>query len=65
MQTVTAEYASQHLDDLIDQARGGEEIVIARAGMLIARLVPIDDWDEQHDEAHAPDEEVDEAFHGD
>jgi prevent-host-death family protein len=65
MQTVSPEYAAQHLPELIDRARGGEEIVIARVGTPIARLVPIDDRGAQQDEAHAPDEEVDEAFHGD
>ena len=65
MQTVTPEYAAQHLAELIEQARGGEEIVIAQGGTPIARLVPIDAWDAQQEEAHAPDEEVDEAFHGD
>jgi prevent-host-death family protein len=63
MQTFTPEYAAQHLVELIDRARRGEEIVIDQAGTPVVRLVPIDDWDE--DEAHAPDEEVDEAFHGD
>lgn len=65
MQTVTAEYAAQHLAELIDQARAGEEFVIVLGGTPVARLVRIDDWDAQQDEAHAPDEEVDEAFHGD
>jgi prevent-host-death family protein len=65
MQTLTPEYAAQHLAELIDRARGGEEIVIAQGGRPVVRLVPIDDWDEYQDEAHAPDEEVDEAFHGD
>ena len=65
MQTVTPEYAAQHLAELLDRARGGEDIVIADGSKPIARLVPIDDWDAQQDEAHAPDEEVDEAFHGD
>ncbi len=65
MQTVTLQYASRYLAELIDRARGGEEIVIAQGGVPIARLLPVDEWDGQHDEAHAPDEEVDEAFHGD
>lgn len=65
MQTVTPEYAAQHLAELIDRARDGEEIVIVQGGSPIARLVRTDDWDAQQDEAHAPDEEVDEAFHGD
>jgi prevent-host-death family protein len=65
MQTVTVEYAGQHLAELIDQAREGEEFVIVQGGTPVARLVRIDDLDAHQDEAHAPDEEVDEAFHGD
>jgi acetylornithine deacetylase/succinyl-diaminopimelate desuccinylase-like protein len=62
MQTVTSEYAAEHLEVLIEQVRGGADIVIARDGIPVARLVPIHGGD---DEAHAPDEEVDAAFHGD
>ena len=65
MQTGTRECASHHLGERIDQGRAGEEIIMARGGMPIARLVPVEDRAEQNDEAHAPDEEVDEAFHGD
>jgi len=65
MQTVTVEYAGQHLAELIDQAREGQEFVIVQGGTPVARLVRIDDWGAHQDEAHAPDEEVDEAFHGD
>ena len=62
MQTVTAEYAAEHLEALIEQARAGEEILISRDGAPVARLIPIPEGD---DEPHAPDEEVDAAFHGD
>jgi prevent-host-death family protein len=65
MQTVSPEYAAQHLAELIERARAGEEIVIAQGSRPVARLVPIEDWDQQDEEAHAPNEEVDEAFHGD
>jgi len=65
MHSVSPEYAAQHLTELIERARRGEEIVIAIGTRPLARLVPIEDWDDALDEAHAPDEEVDEAFHGD
>lgn len=34
--------AKTHLSRLLEQVEGGEEIVIARAGKPVARLVPID-----------------------
>jgi prevent-host-death family protein len=42
--TVGVAEAHNRLSGLIDQAVGGEEIVIARRGVPIARLVP---WDAQ------------------
>jgi prevent-host-death family protein len=73
MQTVSPEHAAEHLDALIERARAGEEVVIVRGGVPVARLVPIGDPGERYDEADAasegnsdaPSEEVDEAFHGD
>jgi len=65
MQSFSPDYASEHLEDLIERARSGEEIVIAQAGIPVVRLVPILGSDPQPDEAHAPDAEVDQAFHGD
>ncbi|MBC7801739.1 MAG: type II toxin-antitoxin system Phd/YefM family antitoxin [Gemmatimonadaceae bacterium] len=41
MQTVNIHAAKTHLSRLVDQAAAGEEIVIARAGKPIARLVPL------------------------
>ncbi len=41
MQTVNIHAAKTHLSRLVDQAAAGEEIVIARAGRPIARLVPL------------------------
>ena len=35
--------AKTHLSRLLDQVSHGEEIVIAKAGKPIARIVPIDD----------------------
>ncbi len=40
MQTVNMHEAKTHLSRLLEQALGGEEIVIARAGTPVARLVP-------------------------
>lgn len=34
--------AKSHLSQLVDQAVAGEEVVIARAGKPVARLVPIE-----------------------
>jgi len=35
--------AKTHLSELLDRALRGEEIVIARAGRPVARIVPVDD----------------------
>jgi prevent-host-death family protein len=42
MQTVNIHAAKTHLSRLLDAAAAGEEIVIARAGRPIARLVPLE-----------------------
>jgi prevent-host-death family protein len=39
--TVNVYEAKTHLSKLLDRVEGGEEIVIARAGRPVARLVPI------------------------
>jgi prevent-host-death family protein len=41
MQTVNIQAARAHLSRLVDAAAAGEEIVIARAGKPLARLVPL------------------------
>ena len=41
MRTVNIHAAKTHLSRLIDQAAAGDEIVIARAGKPVARLVPL------------------------
>ena len=41
MQTVNIHAAKTHLSKLVDQAAAGEEIVIARGGRPVARLVPL------------------------
>lgn len=42
MQTVNLHAAKTHLSRLVDQAAAGEEIVIAKAGKPVAKLVPLD-----------------------
>ena len=42
MQTVNIHEAKTHLSRLLEQVAGGEEIIIAKAGKAIARLVPLD-----------------------
>jgi prevent-host-death family protein len=48
MQTVNIHAAKTHLSRLVDAAAAGEEILIARAGRPVARLVPL------HEAAPAP-----------
>ncbi len=45
MQPVNIHEAKTHLSRLIERAEQGEEIVIARAGKPIAKLVPFGDSD--------------------
>ena len=42
MQTVNIHAAKTHLSRLLDAVAGGEEILIARAGRPVARLVPLE-----------------------
>jgi prevent-host-death family protein len=42
MTIVNTHYAKTHLSRLLQQVAAGEEIVIAKAGKPIARLVPIE-----------------------
>lgn len=42
MQTINIHEAKTHLSRLLEQVAAGEEIIIARAGKAIARLVPLD-----------------------
>jgi prevent-host-death family protein len=41
MTTVNIHAAKTHLSKLVDKAAAGEEIVIARSGKPVARLVPL------------------------
>lgn len=42
MRSVNLHEAKTHLSELVGAAAAGEEIVIARAGKPLARLVPLD-----------------------
>jgi prevent-host-death family protein len=42
MQTVNIHDAKTHLSRLLEQVAAGEEIVIAKAGKPVARLVPLE-----------------------
>lgn len=41
MKTVNIHAAKTHLSRLVEEAAAGEEIVIAKAGKAVARLVPL------------------------
>lgn len=41
METINVHEAKTHLSRLLERAAGGDEIVIARAGRPVARLVPM------------------------
>ncbi len=43
MAAINIHEAKAHLSEILDRALAGEEIVIARAGKPLARLVPVDD----------------------
>jgi antitoxin (DNA-binding transcriptional repressor) of toxin-antitoxin stability system len=61
MQTVTTDYAAEHLNELIERVMQGESITLSMGGRLVARLVRID-----HDaDQEVPAAEVEEAFYGD
>ncbi len=42
MQTINIHEAKTHLSRFVDQAATGEEIIIARAGKPVARLLPLE-----------------------
>lgn len=42
MQTVNIHAAKTHFSRLVDQAASGEEIVIAKAGKPVAKIVPFE-----------------------
>lgn len=45
MKTVNIHAAKTHLSALVDEAAAGEEIIIAKAGKPMVRLVPIEESD--------------------
>ena len=47
MKTVNLHAAKTHLSRLVDDAVNGEEIVIAKAGRPVVRLVPVDNEAEE------------------
>ncbi|NBC13467.1 MAG: type II toxin-antitoxin system prevent-host-death family antitoxin [Gammaproteobacteria bacterium] len=61
MQTVTTDYAAEHLEELIERVRHGEAIVLTKDGHPVARLVHIEEETDQE----VPAAEVEEAFYGD
>ena len=61
MQTVTTDYAAEHLEELIKRVRHGEAIALSKDGRPVARLVHIEDDSDQE----VPAAEVEEAFYGD
>ena len=42
MKTVNIHAAKTHLSSLVEEAAAGEEIIIARAGKPVARLMPLE-----------------------
>ncbi len=42
MKTVNIHAAKTHLSSLVEEAAAGEEIIIAKAGKPVARLVPLE-----------------------
>ena len=41
MQTINIHAAKTHLSRLVDEAAAGDEIILARAGKPVARLLPL------------------------
>jgi antitoxin (DNA-binding transcriptional repressor) of toxin-antitoxin stability system len=67
MKRVTPDYAAQHLSDLLLEVQTGEEIEIADEGRVLALLVPPRRLvrGSSDEDADAPSDEVEQAFHGD
>jgi prevent-host-death family protein len=76
MKTVNIQEAKTHLSRLIQEAAGGEEIVIAKAGKPMVRLTPVSTLEGprplgslagrvvEADDCWSPDPELEELFHG-
>ena len=76
MKTVNMHQAKTHLSRLVEEAAAGEDIVIARAGKPLVRLVAVAGNQGprqlgalagkvvEHDDAWAPDPDLETAFYG-
>lgn len=76
MKTVNMHEAKTHLSRLVEEAAAGEEIIIARAGKPLVRLVAVAALEGprslgalagkviEHDDAWVPEPEVDALFYG-
>jgi antitoxin (DNA-binding transcriptional repressor) of toxin-antitoxin stability system len=67
MKSVSSDYAGKHLSELLREVQAGEEIEIADEGRVLALLVPPQTHvrGSSEDDADAPSDEVEQAFHGD
>jgi antitoxin (DNA-binding transcriptional repressor) of toxin-antitoxin stability system len=67
MKSVTPGYAAKHLPELLREVQAGEEVEIAGGGRVLALLVPprTSVRGSSEDDADAPSDEVEQAFHGD
>jgi prevent-host-death family protein len=65
MQTVEPHYAAEHFPALLEAVKNGAEILVIDNGRPVARIVPVREGDDEWDDAHAPWDEVEQAFHGD
>jgi prevent-host-death family protein len=75
MKTVNIQEAKTHLSRLVQEAAGGEEVVIAKAGKPMVRLVPVSTLAGprtlgllagrvvEADDCWEPDQAVEELFH--
>lgn len=76
MKVVNMHEAKTHLSRLVEEAAAGEEVVIARAGKPLVRLVAVSGSEGprklgalagrvvEHDNAWAPDPELESTFYG-
>ena len=76
MKTVNIHYAKTHLSRLVEEAVAGDDVVIAKAGMPLVRLVRVAASDTprklgklagrivEADDCWAPDPEIDALFYG-
>lgn len=77
MRKVNLHFAKSHLSRLVDEALGGEEVVIARSGTALVKLTPVEATGKRRelgkdqgkiviaDDFDAPMPEIEALFHGD